>query len=159
MKNYKKEIELVLEALKKKGYDRGEIEKTLGYSENYIDQVLSRGGNKKALLALENYNRSVLQKAIFEDQHELQEAAKLLGIPGVSLIEGKADIKEYIKKSKEVLPAINNEKISVMVIFNLTESNMILAESNRTIAEANRTLADNNRDLIVMLKGMGNFSK
>jgi hypothetical protein len=59
----KKEIELLLESLKKIGIERGEIEEAIGYSENYIDQTLSRGGNKKVLGAIKLYAQ-VLQKTI-----------------------------------------------------------------------------------------------
>jgi hypothetical protein len=59
--DYKKEIESLLEGLKAKGVSRAIIEEDLGYSENYIDQTLSKGGNKKFLQSLKRY---VLQKAI-----------------------------------------------------------------------------------------------
>jgi transcriptional regulator with XRE-family HTH domain len=48
-------IELLLNALKEKGIDRADIEKELGYSPNYIDQVLSRGGNQRFLTSLQKY--------------------------------------------------------------------------------------------------------
>jgi uncharacterized protein with von Willebrand factor type A (vWA) domain len=53
--NYKEEIEKILETLDAKGIKRGKIEKDLGYSENYIDQVLSKGGNRKILKKLKTY--------------------------------------------------------------------------------------------------------
>lgn len=53
-------IELILEKLKKAGKDRSTIEKDLNYSENYIDQILSRGGNKKFLGVLERYAQNIL---------------------------------------------------------------------------------------------------
>lgn len=60
----KEEIESVLASLKKAGYERGRIEKDLEYSENYIDQTLSKGGNRKFLRSLKNYAERVLQKTI-----------------------------------------------------------------------------------------------
>lgn len=60
----KKEIELLLEKLKEAGYDRGRIEKELNYSENYIDQTLSKGGNKRFLDALRGFASRVLQNPI-----------------------------------------------------------------------------------------------
>lgn len=59
----KKEIELILESLKNAGYDRGRIEEELGYSDNYIDQVLSKGGNKRFLRAIASFEGRILQKA------------------------------------------------------------------------------------------------
>lgn len=50
---FKKQIELTLNALKKLGLERRAIEKQLGYAEYYIDQVLSKGGNKKVLASLQ----------------------------------------------------------------------------------------------------------
>lgn len=59
----KNEIELVLESLKSKGYDRTKIEEDLGYSDNYIDQVLSKGGNKRFLRAISALRDRILQNA------------------------------------------------------------------------------------------------
>lgn len=59
----KKEIERLLESLKKAGKDRSDIEKELNYSENYIDQTLSKGGNQRFLGALKRYAIGILQKA------------------------------------------------------------------------------------------------
>lgn len=57
---FKSQIEKLLKTLKDKGVERGKIEEDLGYSENYIDQMLAKGGNKRFLTALQKY---VLQKA------------------------------------------------------------------------------------------------
>jgi hypothetical protein len=51
--DYKKEIEKVLFSLKMKGMERSDVERKLGRSVNWIDQTLSRGGNKKALHLLQ----------------------------------------------------------------------------------------------------------
>lgn len=59
----KEEIEIILESLKKAGYERGAIEKELEYSVNYIDQVLSKGGNKRFLKAIKKFKNQILQKA------------------------------------------------------------------------------------------------
>lgn len=59
--DYKKEIEEVLNALKEAGFDRTTIEEDMGYSENYIDQTLSKGGNKKFLKAMVIYRKAMLQ--------------------------------------------------------------------------------------------------
>jgi phage repressor protein C with HTH and peptisase S24 domain len=65
---FKKQIESVLYALKKKGYSRSEIEAKLDYAENYIDQVLAKGGNKRFLSAITNLNERLLPKAITQKQ-------------------------------------------------------------------------------------------
>jgi hypothetical protein len=59
----KKEIEQVLETLKSKGYTRDRIESELKYSKNYIDQTLSKGGNKRFLNAITALNDRLLQNA------------------------------------------------------------------------------------------------
>ena len=53
--DFKENIELLLKNLRTLGYDRRKIEKELGYDEKYIDQVLSKGGNKKFLANLERF--------------------------------------------------------------------------------------------------------
>ena len=58
--NFKKDILTVLDSLKKKGIDRSAVEAELGYSANYIDQILSKGGNKVVLRRL----NELLQKDI-----------------------------------------------------------------------------------------------
>jgi hypothetical protein len=61
---YKKQIEEVLDSLKAAGFDRGKIEEDMDYSVNYIDQVLSKGGNKKFLKAMLIYRMAMLQNPI-----------------------------------------------------------------------------------------------
>ena len=53
--DFKKEIEKLLFSLKEMGIDRRTIEKDLGYSEKSIDQILSKGGNEKALGNIKRY--------------------------------------------------------------------------------------------------------
>lgn len=53
--DFKQESERLLELLRIEGVDRRKIEKDLGYSENYIDQVLSKGSNKKFVTTLSTY--------------------------------------------------------------------------------------------------------
>lgn len=54
--NFKKEIEMLLISLKKLNIDRRMIERDLDYRENYIDQLLSKGGNKLFLKRLKKYH-------------------------------------------------------------------------------------------------------
>lgn len=73
---YKKQIEEVLDSLKAAGFDRAQIEEDMGYSENYIDQTLSKGGNKKFLKAMVIYRMAMLQNpiqrpAVIDDKERL----------------------------------------------------------------------------------------
>jgi hypothetical protein len=61
---FKKSIERLLLDLKHAGFDRRQIEADMGYQENYIDQVVSKGGNKRFLAALEKYCKNILEKDI-----------------------------------------------------------------------------------------------
>jgi hypothetical protein len=61
--NYKEEIQKILDRLAKSGIERGQIEEDFAYAENFIDQTLSRGGNKKFLAALKIYEKAMLQNA------------------------------------------------------------------------------------------------
>lgn len=62
------EMEKILDQLKKNGWTRGAIEKRLNYSENYIDQQLSRGNNKRFLKALIDLNEQILQNTTSTQQ-------------------------------------------------------------------------------------------
>ena len=53
--DFKAEIKKVLSELKFLGYDRRIIEKGLGVREFYVDQVLSKGGNKIFLESITRY--------------------------------------------------------------------------------------------------------
>lgn len=65
--DYKIEAEKYLAILAKKGYNRSQIEEQLGYSNNYIDQQLSKGGNKKFVRSLKGLVDVILQKATVGD--------------------------------------------------------------------------------------------
>ncbi len=88
--SFKKPIELVLNDLKAKGYDRGEIESGLGYSENYIDQVLAKGGNQKFLNALKRFNEGAIAKSN-------KETSNIIRNPLIKTIRnhGKEPVKFY----------------------------------------------------------------
>ena len=121
----KKDIETLLKSLKEKGYTRAEIEAELGYSENYIDQALSKGGNQRFLEALRKLNNRVLQKETLVGNNigtEIQKGAGLTG-QNIAYVEGT-----------ELLKAITT----------LTESNKGLVDSNKAIVNTNQTIADTN---------------
>lgn len=61
----KAEIKSLLDDLRKMGKDRRTIERELKYSEFYIDQALSKGGNEKLRQALEDYKND-LEKGSFD---------------------------------------------------------------------------------------------
>lgn len=60
----KKEIETILDQLKNAGIDRSKIEEDLGYSPNYITQILSRKAppSPRMLIALRMYARNKFYK-------------------------------------------------------------------------------------------------
>jgi hypothetical protein len=53
--NYKVELQKLLDTLSAKGVTRDRIEKDLRYSENYIDKVLSKGGNSRVFTKVKTY--------------------------------------------------------------------------------------------------------
>ncbi|PUZ25057.1 hypothetical protein DCC81_12145 [Chitinophaga parva] len=59
----KKETEELLNILKSQGFDRSQIEQELAYSDNYIAQQLSKGGNPKLLAKLKKLVASRNMKA------------------------------------------------------------------------------------------------
>lgn len=64
---YKKSILDILNYLKQIGLDRRTIEKELGYKEYYLDQAISKGGNKMLLNKLKEYSA---RKRVMEDRME-----------------------------------------------------------------------------------------
>lgn len=51
--DYKKEILKLLEILSNNGLTKPDIEKRLGYSPNYIGQIVSKGGNERVYKSLQ----------------------------------------------------------------------------------------------------------
>ena len=77
---FKSEIEKVLIQLKDKGYTRAEIEHELKYAENYINQVLAKGGNKRFLNAINSLNERLLQKATSQKENHINKRNELKAI-------------------------------------------------------------------------------
>jgi hypothetical protein len=126
--NLKSEIETVLEELGTKGYTRTDIEKELDYSDNYIDQQLSKGGNQRFLNSLKSLNSRVLQKAIF----------------------GKATSVTKPETTTNPEPKLTNVDIQKLI-----DSNYMMAQAMLE-AEKNRTLiAQSNSDLVRVVTGGG----
>lgn len=69
----KKRIEKLLSVLKSSGIDRATIEADLNYSENYVDQVLAKGGNDRFYKSLKTYTERVLGKATSGIPREISE--------------------------------------------------------------------------------------
>jgi hypothetical protein len=59
----KADTERLLKELKRYGKDRRTIEQELKYSTNYIDQLLSKGGNARFYTALKRYHDMLTQQA------------------------------------------------------------------------------------------------
>lgn len=74
--DFKEEIKNVLKQLKIFGYSRRAIERELKYSDQAIDQALSRGGNEAMLNALNEFLESVKLKSV-TSEHEVAQTATL----------------------------------------------------------------------------------
>lgn len=66
--DFKEVTILILDQLKKLGWDRRRIEKELAYSEKYIDQALSKGSNEKLYVSLRNLQKTILQSSPLDNQ-------------------------------------------------------------------------------------------
>lgn len=69
----KEQIKAQLNQLKLMGKDRRAIERDLHYSENYLDQVLSKGGNEKVYQALVDYQKYLEDHANDQGPHSTME--------------------------------------------------------------------------------------
>lgn len=112
----KKEIEKLLELLSHSGFDRSKIEKELAYSENYIDQALSRGGNTKLLSRLKVLEKSLLRNTISDPGAQYTKKPPLPGAYFEDL-ENRVQVLEsnfaaVIKRLREI-ESMNNSGHSV----------------------------------------------
>lgn len=120
---YKKDIEKLLFDLKINNVDRDQIEHDLDYSENYIDQILSKGGNKRFYSNLKKYADRMLQKTTDDESNksskkkenadnEPEEIKQIANESGEKIISSQVEIKilrkenEYLKKRVEDLEKI-----------------------------------------------------
>lgn len=117
----RKEIEILLESLKGLGLERGEIEQELNYSENYIDQVLSKGGNRRFLIQLKKLKNEVLQKPIQQSHGTEVSTTAIQGQP-LSAGSVKIDLQDYIDLLKYQKEQAEKEKAEYLAIIkeNLT---------------------------------------
>ena len=98
----KKEIEKLLEDLKKYNWGRKEIEAEFKYNANYISQALSRGGNDKLL-----NNLRKLHERVVGGMREYN-----IGI-AVKKIQAGMDV--TLLAVAELLAKANNQPIAVVV--------------------------------------------
>lgn len=91
--NFKENIINTLKELEKFKLDRREIEKILNYSDKYIDQQLSKGGNEKLFNSLKQLlEKYELQKATTEDTQPPVDQSDLQKLIDATLLTAKASV-------------------------------------------------------------------
>lgn len=127
---YKKEIEKLLFDLKINNIERDKIEQELNYSENYIDQVLAKGGNKRFYTALKKYSEMILQNAISEKTKEdyKKDQNKI-----------KQEVKEYTQHHTENILSDYKEKY-LTALEEIRELQKKLLEKKEKTEESHRLL-------------------
>lgn len=103
--SYKERAESLLLILKKKGFDRRTLEKELGYSEKSIDQILSKGGNKKFVENLERF----IKASPDSESREVQLLNKLID----SLEARLKDADEKIKNRENEIDKLKDENATL----------------------------------------------
>lgn len=109
--NYREEMQKLLISLKELGFDRRLIEKELDYGEGYLDQILSKGGNKKILGRLEKYylekskdNEMILKK--------ISEAGKEIGELKIKYLELEAKFNILIPAFADISAKFQEKEFS-----------------------------------------------
>lgn len=118
--DFRKEIESLLVSLKIHGLDRDAIEQKLRYSPNYIDQQLSKGGNKRFVQALEDLLQKTISVAHPDDIELSVGKLKVTLKDHFDLLKEKdrirenheATLKEYTSIMKRIIEAKLLEPIS-----------------------------------------------
>ena len=85
--NIKETIVLLLQNLKKLGFDRRAIEKELGYTEKSIDQILSKGGNEKFLNNLQRFYIEKSNKSKIDNSTKDEKIAALMAAIKIITLE------------------------------------------------------------------------
>jgi hypothetical protein len=100
--DYRAEADKYLNVLKNKGLNRAQIESELGYANNYIDQQLSKGGNKRFVKALRDLVDK-LQKAIPDksDQFLIEEDIPEYGLTFKSIMNQQNKLIISLNKQSE----------------------------------------------------------
>ena len=111
MANFRKEIEELILQLNNIGIDRRAIEADLDYSEFYLDQILSKGGNEKILKRLQKYHiekSNITQIAIppnrqmdepSQDSNQRERSLHALIESNKMLVETNKDLTGMLKQS------------------------------------------------------------
>lgn len=90
--DFKEPMILLLKWLEEEGLNRSAVEKKLGYSENYLVQQLSKGGNRRIMRALED----LLEKA--RKDNAMKEVDPNAALPSGNL---KVTLNDYFELMKE----------------------------------------------------------
>lgn len=137
---YKKSILDILNYLKQIGLDRRTIEKELGYKEYYLDQAISKGGNKMLLNKLKEYSA---RKRVMEDRMEgvIQVKDSDLGFLAGFMIERiiylEASLGVALQMIDEVYAKQNNRPASIV---SAERKKAVAMDSDRLISEWKKTL-------------------
>jgi hypothetical protein len=114
---YKEEILKALEDLKEFNLARRQIEKELKYSDKYIDQQLSKGGNEKLLNGL----KQLLEKKRLHKPTSVG-SERNLHSPSETASEGPDTSKGFIEKQANIDALIEVVTIQSKSIHELSES-------------------------------------
>jgi hypothetical protein len=128
---YKDEIKTQLQLLKAMGKSRRQIEKDLGYSEFYIDQQLSKGGNEKLLQALSDYKDELERND--HDPHKFNAmeviASQQRTIEQLTGMLADANTKNGVLEQKKIRPYGEPDELMSMV----TEMQTSLSELSQRL--------------------------
>ena len=115
MANFREEIEGLILQLNSIGIDRRAIEADLDYSEFYLDQILSKGGNEKILKRLQKYRieKSNTNQIVMPNNKHADEADTLQREESMNtLIESNRMLVETNKDLTGMLKQSYSNKVS-----------------------------------------------
>lgn len=92
--DFKKEIEKLLLKLKNAGIDRRKIELDLHYKAFYIDQIISKGGNKKFYDRLNEYYTKGIEKSNINTDERMAALEAMVRALKHIVAEHQADLKK-----------------------------------------------------------------
>ena len=136
--NIRATTEKILAELRDMGVDRRKIEKDLAYSEKYIDQIVSRGSNKKFIAKLESYKKAILEN---KDPKELRR--KVTHENGQPIVVN--DPNSYIITKllqNEAVTEVILETLASMIAENAAQLPKILSELNSAVANKTAVKAE-----------------
>lgn len=127
---FKKEIEELLDKIKGLGFDRRTIETRLEYSENYIDQLLSKGGNKKFLSRLQKLEKEILQKQGDKGEHNNEDSPGR-GLSNSYIEKYLASLERENQFLKEKYDDLKKQNDKVLNEIEVVKSNLIASIQNQ----------------------------